>query len=104
MAGLEIVRMERTSAISGEHRSYLATGAAGVPLRVLVFDRDLASIAPTPGGLGAVEVALSSGLAAAGMPGAAALSAVLLFRIATFWLPVPAGWVAVRVLRRRHAL
>jgi glycosyltransferase 2 family protein len=64
----------------------------------------VASVAPTPGGLGAVEVALSSGLAAAGMSGAAALSAVLLFRIATFWLPVPLGWVALRVLERRHAL
>jgi uncharacterized membrane protein YbhN (UPF0104 family) len=64
----------------------------------------VASVAPTPGGLGAVEVALSTGLAAAGMPGAAALSAVLLFRIATFWLPVPAGWVALRVLEHRHAL
>jgi uncharacterized membrane protein YbhN (UPF0104 family) len=64
----------------------------------------VASVAPTPGGLGAIEVALSSGLAAAGMPGAAALSAVLLFRIATFWLPVPPGWIALRVLERRHAL
>jgi glycosyltransferase 2 family protein len=64
----------------------------------------VASVAPTPGGLGAVEVALSSGLTAAGMPGASALSAVLLFRIATFWLPVPAGWVALRELERRHAL
>lgn len=64
----------------------------------------VASVAPTPGGLGAVEVALSTGLTAAGMPGAAAVSAVLLFRIATYWLPVPAGWLAMRVLQRLHAL
>jgi uncharacterized membrane protein YbhN (UPF0104 family) len=64
----------------------------------------VASVAPTPGGLGAVEVALSTGLTAAGMPGAAAVSAVLLFRIATYWLPVPAGWLAMHALQRKHAL
>ena len=64
----------------------------------------VASVAPTPGGLGAVEVALSTGLTAAGMAGAAAVSAVLLFRIATFWLPVPIGLVATRILQRQHAL
>ncbi len=64
----------------------------------------VASAAPTPGGLGAVEVALSTGLAAASMPTAAAVSAVLLFRIGTFWLPVPAGWIAMHFLQRRGAL
>lgn len=64
----------------------------------------VASAAPTPGGLGAVEVALSTGLTAAGMGSAAAVSAVLLFRIATFWLPVPLGWAAFHVLQRKGAL
>ena len=49
----------------------------------------LGSVVPTPGGLGAVEAALSAGLTAAGLPGTAAVSAVLLFRTCTFWLPVP---------------
>jgi uncharacterized membrane protein YbhN (UPF0104 family) len=26
---------------------------------------------------------------------------VLLFRLATFWLPVPLGWIALRYLRDR---
>ena len=64
----------------------------------------IGSVAPTPGGLGAVEVALSTGLAAAGMPGAAAISAVMLFRLATFWLPIPVGWVAMQWLQRHDAL
>ena len=64
----------------------------------------VASAAPTPGGLGAVEVALSTGLTAAGMGSAAAVSAVLLFRVATFWLPVPLGWAALHVLQRQGAL
>ncbi len=64
----------------------------------------IGSAVPTPGGLGAVEAALSAGLVAAGMPGAKAIGAVLLFRLATFWLPVPFGWVAMNYLQRRDAL
>jgi glycosyltransferase 2 family protein len=64
----------------------------------------LGSIIPTPGGLGAVEAALTAGLTAAGVPGAVAVSAVLLFRLLTFWLPVPAGYVALNFLERRQDL
>jgi glycosyltransferase 2 family protein len=64
----------------------------------------LGSIVPTPGGLGAVEAALTAGLRAAGVAGTIAVSAVLLFRLATFWLPVPAGWVALKYLEREQAL
>ena len=64
----------------------------------------LGSIIPTPGGLGAVEAALTAGLTAAGVPGAVAVSAVLLFRLLTFWLPVPLGWTALNFLERKHDL
>ena len=64
----------------------------------------LGSAVPTPGGLGAVEAALSAGLTAAGLPGATAVSAVLLFRTLTFWLPVPVGWGAMNYLERRGYL
>ncbi len=64
----------------------------------------IGSIMPTPGGLGAVEAALTAGLTAAGVPGAAAASAVLLFRLLTFWLPVPCGWAALRYLEREQVL
>jgi len=76
---------------------------AGVAV-VYLAGAAVASVAPTPGGLGAVEIALSTGLAAAGMPSAAAVSAVLLFRLATFWLPVPVGWIALNHLQRVGAL
>jgi uncharacterized membrane protein YbhN (UPF0104 family) len=81
-------------------------GGLDIPAVAVVYlaGAAVASAAPTPGGLGAVEIALSTGLAAASMPSAAAVSAVLLFRVATFWLPVPAGWVALHVLQRRSAL
>ncbi len=64
----------------------------------------LGSIVPTPGGLGAVEAALTAGLRATGVAGTIAVSAVLLFRLATFWLPVPAGWAALKYLEREQAL
>lgn len=62
------------------------------------------SAAPTPGGLGAVEAATVAALVAAGVPGSLALPAVLLFRAATFWLPVPPGWLAFALLQRRQAI
>jgi glycosyltransferase 2 family protein len=64
----------------------------------------IGSILPTPGGLGGVEAALTAGLTAAGLPGAVAVSAVLLFRLITFWLPVPFGWAALSFLERHQAL
>jgi glycosyltransferase 2 family protein len=59
---------------------------------------------PTPGGIGAVEAALSAGLTAAGLHGTEAFSAVLLFRTVTFWLPVPLGWLSLNYLQRREVL
>jgi uncharacterized membrane protein YbhN (UPF0104 family) len=71
---------------------------------VYLAGSSLGSIIPTPGGLGPVEAVLTAGLTTAGMHGAAAASAVLLFRLLTFWLPVPAGWVALNYLERRDIL
>jgi glycosyltransferase 2 family protein len=64
----------------------------------------IGSILPTPGGIGGVEAALTAGLTAAGVPGAVAVSSVLLFRLLTFWLPVPFGWAALKYLERQQAL
>jgi glycosyltransferase 2 family protein len=64
----------------------------------------LGSIIPTPGGLGAVEAALTAGLVAAGLHGTEAASSVLLFRLLTFWLPVPFGWAALNYLEGQDAL
>jgi uncharacterized membrane protein YbhN (UPF0104 family) len=56
----------------------------------------LASAAPTPGGVGAVEAALIGGLAAFGMAAAIAVPSVLLYRVLTCWLPVFVGWQVMR--------
>jgi uncharacterized protein (TIRG00374 family) len=58
----------------------------------------LASAAPTPGGVGAVEAALIGGLAAFGLPAAIAVPSVLLYRVLTCWLPVFVGWPVMRWL------
>jgi glycosyltransferase 2 family protein len=63
-----------------------------------------ASVVPTPGGIGAVEAALITGLTALGMDRDIAVPAVFLYRIVTFWLPILPGWLALTVLQRREAL
>ena len=61
----------------------------------------IAAAAPSPGGLGAIEAALVAGLTGVGMQAGPALSAVLLYRLATYWLPVAPGWLSWRALLRR---
>jgi uncharacterized membrane protein YbhN (UPF0104 family) len=62
----------------------------------------LAAAAPSPGGLGALEAALVAGLTGVGVAAGPAVSAVLLYRLATYWLPIAPGWLAWRVLQRRE--
>jgi undecaprenyl-diphosphatase len=64
----------------------------------------VAAAAPTPGGLGALEAALVAGLSTFSVPVNTAVSGVLLFRAATFWLPILPGFISYRFLRRRHAV
>jgi len=60
----------------------------------------IATVAPTPGGLGAFEAAVVAALVSAGMSSTTAVPAVFLFRLATFWLPILPGWIAFGHLRR----
>ncbi len=60
------------------------------------------TVAPTPGGLGAIEAALIGGLAAFGVPVGPAVAATLTFRLATYWVPVVPGVLSYRVLRARE--
>jgi glycosyltransferase 2 family protein len=59
---------------------------------------------PTPGGLGAVEAALTAGLSTIGIATAVAVPAVLLFRLVSFWLPILPGWLLWTQLQRRNIL
>lgn len=60
--------------------------------------------APTPGGLGAVEAALVAGLTAGGLDAGLAVSAVLLYRLVTFWIPTIPGYWAFNYLTKKGAL
>jgi pimeloyl-ACP methyl ester carboxylesterase len=86
--------------------SIRATGAA-IPWHdlLLVYGSGIAAqgLNITPGGLGVTEGTLSLALAATGLGASRALAAVLLYRLASFWLVALAGWLVVFWLRRPRA-
>ena len=80
-------------------------GATFVTVTVVtMIGGTLASAAPTPGGVGAVEAALIGGLAAFGVPAAIAVPSVLLYRVLTCWLPVFVGWPIMRWLTKKEMI
>ncbi len=86
--------------------SIRATGAT-VPWHdlLLVYGAGIAaqSLNITPGGLGVTEGSLSLALVATGLGASQALAAVLLYRVASFWLVALAGWLVMFWLRRPQA-
>jgi uncharacterized membrane protein YbhN (UPF0104 family) len=60
------------------------------------------SAVPSPGGVGPIEAALVGGLTALGLGLGPATAAVAVYRTAGHWLPVLAGVLSIRELRRRH--
>ena len=81
--------------VSEQQVSWLAA------LAVFAFARLLSAIPLTPGGLGVVEVALITGLSAAGGVRAQVAAGVLVFRALTYVLPIPVG-LATYVFWRRN--
>lgn len=82
----------------GAHPPIIATAA------VFMAGNTVGAAAPTPGGIGAVEAVMAAGLTAVGIPAHEAVPAVLLFRLATFWLPILPSWPLFIVLQRRRIL
>ncbi len=84
-----------------------ATGApvswSSWPLLVLAWAAGVTSagVGLVPGGVGVVELTMTAVMTAAGLPLAAALSGVLLYRIVAFWLVLAVGWVLVAIRVRR---
>ncbi len=64
----------------------------------------LAGVLPIPGGIGVTEGGLVFGLTAAGVPEEIAFGAVMMYRIATFYLPPVWGFFAFRWLERNRYL
>ena len=58
------------------------------------------SVVPSPGGIGPVEIALTAGLVAAGVPSGVALSTAIVYRLVTFWIPIPIGWLSLQRLQK----
>ena len=58
------------------------------------------SVVPSPGGIGPVEIALTAGLVAAGIPSGVALPVAIVYRLVTFWIPIPTGWLSLQRLQR----
>jgi uncharacterized protein (TIRG00374 family) len=82
-------------------RAYGGSTSLAALALVFLIGSTVAATVPTPGGIGATEVALTTAVTAAGVPAGTALSAVLLYRVVTFWLPVPIGWLSANWLNKR---
>lgn len=59
------------------------------------------TVTPTPGGLGGVEAGLAAALIAYGVDASAALAAVLLYRLLTYWLLLVPGFLTFLTIRKR---
>ncbi len=64
----------------------------------------LGAMIPTPGAVGSVEATLVIFLAAIGVPTAVAVSASLTFRITTFYVLIPPGYITLQYMQHRGIL
>jgi uncharacterized membrane protein YbhN (UPF0104 family) len=80
------------------------TGSVGSLIALYLIGATAGSAVPMPAGVGSTEAALIAALASVQIPAAQAATGVLLFRVMTFWAPVPAGVMSTRWLRRRGGL
>ena len=83
-----------------------ATRALGLPVGVTTLAgiylgvQIVRQVPLTPGGVGVVETALVAGLTASGATAISAAAAVLIYRLLSCWLIIPAGGLAAIALRR----
>lgn len=87
-----------------------ALEAFGRPLGIVdvaviyLVGNTVGAMIPTPGGVGGVELALTTGLVGAQVPIAVAASVTVLFRLVSYWARVPVGWGAMRYLEKKNEL
>jgi uncharacterized protein (TIRG00374 family) len=85
--------------------AFKAVGA-DVPLTVVLMGYligQLGGLLPLPGGVGGIDGGLIGALVVYGAPAAAAVGAVLAYRLILFWLPLAGGAIAFVSLRRELA-
>lgn len=83
----------------------LAFGYHANPIETLfifLLANTLGSAVPTPGGIGAVEAALTFAFTSVGVPTAIALSATLLYRVCFYWIRIPLGALAMKWLDKHN--
>jgi len=103
-AGALLLDMSFVAALTSATRAFGATPSIPSVAVVYFAGAIIGSAVPTPGGLGGVEAALSAGLVAVGLNPGIAVSSVLLFRLFTYWLPIPFGWASLSYLQRVSAI
>lgn len=57
---------------------------------------------PAPGGLGALEIAMVAAMLGMGLAQPQAYAAVILYRLTTYWAPIPFGFVAYQFVQKRQ--
>lgn len=84
--------------------------AFGVPVdlpavgAMYIIATTVAGAAPTPGGVGPIEAALTAGLIGLGVDPGQAAAIVLVFRLFTYWFPTLPSWWAMDRMQRRGDL
>lgn len=68
---------------------------------VFFLSNAVGAAVPTPGGVGAVELALIAGLGTAGISPAIATPIVVIYRLITYWIRIPLGYAAMQWLQRK---
>jgi uncharacterized membrane protein YbhN (UPF0104 family) len=103
-AGALLLDSSFVAALTCATRAFGATPPIAAVAVVYFAGAILGSAVPTPGGLGGVEAALSAGLVAVGLDASVAVSSVVLYRLSTYWLPIPFGWASLNYLQRAGAI
>jgi uncharacterized protein (TIRG00374 family) len=103
-SGALLLDMSFVAALTCATRAFGAMPSIPAVAVVYFAGAIIGSAVPTPGGLGGVEAALSAGLVAVGLNPGIAVSSVLLFRLCTYWVPIPFGWAALNYLQRVAAI
>jgi len=98
--GSALVTLAYTGSLVASLKAFGVSASIAQVGAVYLVSSLIAAASPTPGGVGAIEAALAAGLTGIGIPNGPAVSAVLLYRLATYWLPVPPGWYSWRLLQR----
>jgi uncharacterized membrane protein YbhN (UPF0104 family) len=76
----------------------------GEAIAINVIVSLFAGLMPVPGGVGVYEAGVAAGLTAAGVENDIAVSAVLVYRMCSFYLPPIWGWVSLHWLRSHDYL